>query len=244
MGKPESKNQQIKLYAGPEHECGYLADRIAISMFTDPTMPMDNYLYSQLSRLGFRRSGNHVYRPKCLGCSACWSYRVMVDDFKPNKTQRRVLKANSGLRVSLEPARIGAQDYELYEQYICLRHKDGEMYPPSFEQYSEFLFSDWCDSAFLRVTDNDKTIALMFLDCFDDGFSAVYSFFDCSEEANKKYKSLGVFLILKTIEACKKLELPYSYLGFYINNCDKMSYKIHYKPAQTFQNNSWITHDK
>ncbi|NVK21960.1 MAG: arginyltransferase [Kangiellaceae bacterium] len=237
MTDKQKDSHHIKLYAGPEHACGYLKDQTSISLFADPTLPMNNAVYSELSRLGFRRSGNHVYRPKCPNCSACWTYRVITEAFKPSKSQKRILKANQHLSVGFEPAKPSLEDYELYEHYINERHKDGDMFPPSYDQYADFLFSEWCDSALIRVKDEDKTVAIMCLDLLDDGLSAVYSFFD----SDKHYKGLGVFLILKTIALCQKLHLPYCYLGYYIQNCNKMNYKQSYKPGQVYKNNSWIT---
>lgn len=236
MGIKQEDSQQIKLYAGPEHECGYLDGKSSISVFADPSMEFDNNLYSALSRLGFRRSANHVYRPQCPSCSACWAYRVITNEFSPNKTQKRILKSNLNLNIELVPATASVKDYELYEKYINLRHHDGDMYPPSFEQYDEFLFSDWCDTLLLKACDpSDKLQGIMVLDILDDGLSAVYSFF----EPESEYKSLGVYLILQSILLCQRQQFPYCYLGYYIKNCQKMSYKESYKKAEVFVNNHW-----
>ncbi|NVJ65515.1 MAG: arginyltransferase [Gammaproteobacteria bacterium] len=241
MTDKQKDTQHIKLYAGPEHACGYLEDQTSISVFADPSMDFDNNLYSALSRLGFRRSGNHVYRPQCNACNACWTYRVISQSFTPSKSQKRILKNLSELRTELATAKANAEDYELYEKYICSRHQDGDMYPPSFQQYDEFLFSEWCDTLLLKAKDPDgNLVAVMALDILDDGLSAVYSFFDLES----RYKSLGVYLILKTIELCQRQKMPYCYLGYYIQNCGKMSYKSHYQPAEVFVNNRWQPFDK
>lgn len=241
MTDKQKDTQHIKLYAGPEHACGYLEDQTSISVFADPSMEMDNRLYSALSRLGFRRSGNHVYRPQCPSCSACWTYRVIVDEFQPSKNHRRTLKANQALKIQMTSASASADDYELYEKYICMRHKDGDMYPPSFQQYEEFLFSDWCETILLKAFDEKgKLHALMALDILDDGLSAVYSFFD----PESPFKSLGNYLVLKTIELCQQQGLPYCYLGYYIKECGKMNYKQQYRPAEVFVNNHWQKLDK
>lgn len=239
MSNKEKPTQHIRLFKGPEHACGYLDDKIAVSVFADPSLLLNNNLYSELSRQGFRRSGGHVYRPHCSGCSACWAYRVLTEEFKPSKSQRRVLRNNNQFEVSFESADCLEEDYELYEHYITHRHKDGDMYPPSKRQYSDFLFSDWCDTALLKVRDNGKLIAVICLDVMDDGLSAVYSFFDTAPQ----YKSLGVFVILKTIEQCQKFRLPYCYLGYYVKGCQKMDYKIKYKPAEVFRNKRWLSLD-
>lgn len=239
MSQKEKVTQHIRLFRGPEHACGYLDDRIAVSVFADPSILLNNDLYSELSRQGFRRSGEHVYRPHCPGCSACWAYRVLTDEFKPSRSQKRVLKQNNGFEVTLEPADCFEEDYQLYQHYISHRHKDGDMYPPSKRQYADFLFSEWCDTALLRVRDQGKLIAVICLDVMDDGLSAVYSFFDTSPS----YKSLGVFVIIKAIEHSQKMGLPFCYLGYYVQGCQKMEYKIKYRPAQVFKNNRWLSLD-
>ena len=239
MSQKEKPTQHIRLFKGPEHACGYLEDEIAVSVFADPNLLLNNKLYSELSRQGFRRSGEHVYRPQCIGCSACWAYRVLVNEFSPSKSQRRVLKSNNQFEISLEPADYSSEDYELYNHYICHRHQNGDMYPPSKQQYKDFLFSDWCDTSLLRVRDQGKLIAVICLDVLDDGLSAVYSFFD----THSRYKSLGVYLVLKTIEYCSTMQLPYCYLGYYIKGCSKMDYKIQYKPAEVFRNKRWLSLD-
>ncbi len=236
MTDKQKDTQHIKLYAGPEHACGYIDDQTSISVFADPSMDFDNNIYSALSRLGFRRSGNHVYRPQCPACSACWTYRVLTNEFKPSKSQKRILKNLTELSTELSSAKATVEDYDLYEKYISIRHKDGDMYPPSFQQYDEFLFSDWCDTLLLKAKDpKGNIVAVMALDILDDGLSAVYSFFD----PDCQYQGLGNFLILKSIELCYRQGMPYCYLGYYIKNCGKMSYKSHYRPAEVFVNNRW-----
>ncbi|WP_223668913.1 arginyltransferase [Kangiella shandongensis] len=239
MSNKQKTTQHIRLFKGPEHACGYLDDKIAVSVFADPSLLLNSELYSELSRQGFRRSGEHVYRPHCPGCSACWAYRVLADQFQPSKSQRRVLRNNCDYHVSLEPADCFEEDYQLYEHYITNRHKDGDMYPPSKRQYADFLFSEWCDTVLLKVRDGDKLVAVMCLDVLDDGLSAVYSFFDTSSD----YKSLGVFVILKSIEYCQKMRFPYCYLGYYVKGCQKMDYKVKYRPAEVFRNKRWLSLD-
>ena len=57
-----SQLQTMVFYATPEHQCSYLEEQRATTMFVDPKAKITNSVYSQLSELGFRRSGNHYYR--------------------------------------------------------------------------------------------------------------------------------------------------------------------------------------
>lgn len=228
-------SQTIQLFSGPESPCGYLPNKESRSVFIDPDIALNNSIFSELGRYGFRRSGNHVYRPQCGSCNACWSYRVLCQEFNPSKSQKRILRSNQGLTQHLELAQATEEDYKIYEKYITMRHKDGEMYPPSFEQYEDFLFSNWCESLLLKLKDKEQTVAVMCLDVLDDGLSAVYSFFDPESE----YKSLGTDLVLRSIELVKKHQQSYCYLGYFIQNCQKMSYKRNYKPAEALVSDQW-----
>ena len=120
----------LRFYATPEHDCSYLPDRQARTLFVDPRADIDRNLYSQLSELGFRRSGGHIYRPHCEQCQACISVRVPVAEFNSSKTQRRIENRNADLIVRAVPCQLTHEYYALYERYINQRHADGDMYPP------------------------------------------------------------------------------------------------------------------
>ncbi len=90
---------RLGFYATPPHECSYLSDREAITLFADPRFPKNTQLYSTLLGNGFRRSGEHLYQPYCTGCSACIPIRIPVNDFKPTRNQIRTWKRNHDLIV-------------------------------------------------------------------------------------------------------------------------------------------------
>ena len=108
-------------------------------MFVDPRQKLSIELYTQLSLLGFRRSGDHVYRPHCARCSACIASRVRVNEFQPSRTQQRINRGNADLRVERSDSILDDEAYNLYRCYIEARHADGDMYPPEREQYESFL---------------------------------------------------------------------------------------------------------
>src|SRR5690606_40585042 len=93
----------LVFFATPPHDCSYLPDREATTMFVDPRANVDKKLYSQLTALGFRRSGSHYYRPHCEHCNACVPVRLKVDQFQPDRNQRRVLRKNEDLSCRLVP---------------------------------------------------------------------------------------------------------------------------------------------
>lgn len=226
---------RIPLYLTPELPCNYLPARLARTAFVGTETPMSPELYGALMRQGFRRSGNHVYRPHCQNCQACIPVRIPVADFRPSRSQRRNFSRNADLRVAWEPAVLAEPHYRLYERYISGRHADGEMFPPDPDQANRFLLADWSQSRLLSLNLGDRPLAVLVADLASDGLSAVYSFFD-PEQASR---GLGVRAILALITQAGALGLPYVYLGYYIAACRKMNYKADYQPLEQFRDGRW-----
>ncbi len=226
---------EIKLFHTTETTCGYLEDHISSSLVVDPDIELTQELTSWFSSNGFRRSGDMIYKPTCQTCNACKSCRVVVDAFKPSKSQKRINNKCSPLTTKVRQAYFSADEYQLFEKYIILRHSDGEMFPPSLKQYESFLCKDYGFNYFLETSIDDKVIAISAFDLLDDGLSAVYTFFDPEYDS----LSLGVFSVIRLIELTKQTKLPYLYLGYWIKNCKKMSYKTKYQPMEIFDKNHW-----
>lgn len=230
-----SSLRTLVFFATPAHDCSYLPDREATTMFVDPRANIDKKLYSQLTTLGFRRSGSHYYRPHCEACNACIPVRLNVNHFQPDRSQRRVMKKNSDLECTLVPAAFSESYYQLYANYVELRHKDGDMYPPSREQFTSFLVEGATDSLFLEMRKDGVLIGLAAVDSLDDGLSAIYTVFDPDFE----HRSLGTFGVLWQIEEARRRGLPHLYLGYWIEQCRKMNYKTRFKPIEALQDGSW-----
>lgn len=232
---------ELHFFCTPAHPCSYLEGEQATTLFMDPGVIPGTTLYSQLSRQGFRRSGEYLYRPHCDHCQACIAARVRVADFHLHRRHRRILSRNRDLLVSDEPARYTREVYRLYARYINDRHADGDMYPPSEEQFTAFLISDWAETRFHCFrSPQGKLLAVAVTDQLDDGLSAVYTFFDPEHQA----RSLGVQAILWQIDAFQQQERPYLYLGYWIRQCQKMSYKSQYQPLEVFRQGRWCELDQ
>ena len=228
--------KDIQYYITPPHRCSYLDDRSARMVFIDPQQPVDQMSLSELSRQGFRRSGDFIYRPECHHCRQCLSARVPVGLFAPNSSQKRALKRNQDLRMEIRPTRQATQvHYRLYERYINQRHYDGDMYPPSREQFDKFLVESCTHSFFIEFWLADRLMCAATCDELDDGISAVYTFFDPDETA----RSLGTFAILKQIEWVKQQGKPFVYLGYWVPEAPKMSYKMQYRPLEVLLEGRW-----
>ncbi len=229
--------ESLALYIGTESACSYLPDEQSRNIFPDPNQPMTNGLYSQLIQNGFRRSGEQAYRPHCEQCSACVPVRIKVADFTPNRSQRRCLKRNGDLVVIQRPAEFVAEHYELYCRYLASRHPNGGMDKTSEEIYTRFLISNWSKTRFIELrTESDlKLLAVIVTDLVHDGGSAFYTFFDPDESQ----RSLGTYAILKQIEIIKSQGRPHLYLGYWIAQCQKMSYKTTFSALEGFDGSQW-----
>lgn len=231
-----SSLKTLIFFATPEHPCSYLEGRQATTMFVDPRAQVDKSLYSQLTELGFRRSGSHYYRPHCRGCNACIPVRIPVQQFRPDRSQRRIRKANQDLDLSLTPVRFDEEIYNLYERYINERHHDGDMYPASREQFTSFLIEGSIDGFFLEMRRDGQLIGVAVVDVLDNGMSAIYTMFEPGEEK----RSLGTYAILWQVEEACRRGLPHLYLGYWIRQCRKMNYKTRFRPLQQLINGRWV----
>ena len=226
---------ELRFFTTPEHDCSYLDGRQATTLFVDPAADIDTSTYSALSAVGFRRSGKHIYRPYCGSCTACIPVRVKVFDFSRAKKHRRIMRKNTDLVITEHKPLMTEERFELYERYITERHADGDMYPASVDQFQSFLVEGREEASFWEFRTSEKLLAVAVSDRINDGLSAIYTFFDPSESS----RSLGVFAILSLIEQCKRVNLPKLYLGYWIKDCQKMSYKTDYQPLEMFMDNQW-----
>ncbi len=232
-------NDQVKLnfFASTPEPCSYLDNRKSVSAFANPHMDMDMNTYNELIRHGFRRSGGYIYRPHCPQCQECISVRIPVKAHRYSRNEKRVIRRNSDLRISVMPSRYRDEHFDLYRRYINSRHNDGSMANPNKSDNHRYLICDCTDTLFYEYRLNRILIAVAVCDLTDTGLSAVYTFFD-PDHADR---SLGHFAILNQIHETRLRDLDYLYLGYWIRNCNKMSYKRRYRPLEAYLRDQWIT---
>lgn len=222
-----------------EHPCSYL-DEQAQSLFVHPDFMLTRGVYAQLLAQGFRRSGPHVYRPNCPSCSACVPVRLPVDAFVPDRSQKRILAKNAATSAVLKAAVFERQHYALYQRYQKARHPGGGMDELNPGKYLEFLRSDWCKTFFAEFSIGGELAAVAVVDQAGKALSAVYTFFD----PRFSDYSPGVYAVLWQIQHAQELGLDFVYLGYWIENCRKMSYKSRYRPIQALINGQWRQYEK
>jgi arginyl-tRNA--protein-N-Asp/Glu arginylyltransferase len=231
-----SNMKNIRFYITPPHPCSYLDDRSARMVFIDPIRTLNISTFSELSRQGFRRSGDFIYKPECQHCRQCLSSRIPAERFEFASKYRRILNHNKDLRMAIRPtSHATVIHYHLYARYIEERHADGDMYPPTREQFDKFLVTGGVDSFFLEFWLHDRLMVVATCDPLDDGISAVYTFFDPDE--NKR--SLGTFSILQQIKWASSHNLDFVYLGYWVPQAEKMRYKSNFLPLEVLLDGHW-----
>lgn len=232
-------NDHVKLnfFASTPEACSYLENRKAVSAFANPHTDMDMATYNDLIQHGFRRSGGYIYRPHCPSCRECVSVRVPVKQHRYSRNELRTIKHNSDISIVGLRGKYREEHFELYQKYINNRHGDGSMANPGKSEYHRFLICDWTETVFFEFRLGRQLIAVAATDVMSTGLSAVYTFFD----PDYKSRSLGHFAILSQMDLARSRDLDYLYLGYWIKNCNKMSYKKRYRPLEGYINDQWIS---
>ena len=230
--------RQLPFFLTAPTPCPYLEGRLERKIFTRVDSEQTAHLNNILTHAGFRRSQSILYRPACELCSACKSARIPVSEFKPSRTQRRVHKRNDDLLRLPRPAEAMPEQFALLSRYLNARHSDGDMAGMDFFDFASMVEDGSEQTELVEYRDSrGQLIACVLVDRLIDGFSLVYSFF--APERTKD--SLGAYIILDHIERAKAENLPYLYLGYWVQGSPKMDYKAQYKPLEVLDPEGWRT---
>lgn len=225
----------LQFYATAPYPCSYLDTQQARSQVATPPHLVTVDTYSQLIRQGFRRSGLFTYRPYCDSCQACVPVRLAVDQFHPNRSQRRAWTNHGSLQVRERPLAFDAAHYALYQRYQQCRHAGGGMDEDGSEQYGQFLLQSYVDTRLIEFSENGVLRMVSIIDVLDDGLSSVYTFYDPAVA----HASYGTYNIIWQAQQCQANQLPYLYLGYWIAESKKMAYKARFRPLQALLDGRW-----
>ncbi|BBK32569.1 arginine-tRNA-protein transferase [Stella humosa] len=216
--------------------CPYLDGRMERKVLTEIAGPTAASLYNGLSRAGFRRSHHLAYRPACAGCTACVPVRVAARQFVPSRNLRRLARLSPDLVAAEEPARASGEQYRLFSRYQRSRHAESDMASMTYGDYRAMVEDSPIETRLLTLRDPaGQLVAACLADRLDDGYSAVYSYFD----PDQPRRSLGTLLVLRLVEQAVSQDLPYVYLGYWIADSRKMAYKVRFQPLESLGPTGW-----
>lgn len=233
--KPESQGL-LHFYRSGPMPCPYIPGRIERKLFARLAGPDVAELNSALSRAGFRRSHDIIYRPVCPNCRACVAVRIPVALFEPNRTMRRVLAINANLVARERPAKATEEDFRLFLDYQRIRHDGSDMARMTRSEFTTMIEEGNAATSLFEFRDAENRLTgVMLTDRLEDGFSAVYSYYD----AVQTRRSLGTYMILALISQARREGLPFVYLGYWIRESRKMSYKSRFRPLEMLMPGGW-----
>ncbi len=231
-----------QFYVTAPQPCPYLEGRFERKLFTALQGDNAERLNDALSKQGFRRSQNVLYRPSCAECSACLSARIRVADFTPNKSQRRTLRRNDYLRRDATSPWATEDQYALFRRYLDSRHADGGMADMDIFEFAAMIEETPVKSRVVEYSAppapgemRRKLTAVCLTDVLDDGLSMVYSFYS----PDKRGDSLGTYIILDHVEIARTAGLPYVYLGYWVPGSRKMGYKAGFGALDIYKHGRW-----
>ncbi|WP_343082084.1 arginyltransferase [Ostreiculturibacter nitratireducens] len=231
-----------QFYVTAPQPCPYLDGRAERKLFTALQGEPAPRLNDALSKQGFRRSQNVLYRPSCAECTACLSARIRVADFQPSRSQRRTLKRNAHLRREATSPWATEEQYALFRRYLDSRHADGGMADMDVFEFAAMIEETPVKSRVVeyslppeRSERRRELKAVCLTDVLDDGLSMVYSFYDPDQASD----SLGTYIILDHVELARSSGLPYVYLGYWVPGSRKMGYKSNFNALEIYKGGRW-----
>jgi leucyl-tRNA---protein transferase len=231
-----------QFYVTAPQPCPYLSGRVERKLFTALQGDHAIQLNDALSKQGFRRSQNVLYRPSCTECTSCYSARIRVKDFKSSRGQRRILKRNSHLTREASTPWATEDQYQLFRSYLEARHSDGGMADMDIFEFAAMIEETPVRSRVVEYyrdaesgSGRRELSAVCLTDVLDDGLSMVYSFFEPESQGN----SPGTFIILDHVEIARAADLPYVYLGYWVPGSQKMGYKANFAAVELFIDGEW-----
>ncbi|HYC78900.1 MAG TPA: arginyltransferase [Planctomycetota bacterium] len=210
---------------GPAHPCPYLPARDARFAYA-VRMPDGADGFVRLLDAGFRRSGLYVYRTACGACRACRPLRLPVDDFRPNRSQRRALAMNSDLDIRVGRPAFDPERLDLFQRYLAARH-DGQMSGDA-EEIEAGLYRSPVDTLELTARKDGALKVVGIIDAAPSLLSLVYCAFDPAE----KRRSLGAAFVQWTLALASSLGMSHVHLGYWVDGSDTMHYKTRFRPHE------------
>lgn len=233
---------KLRFYLTEPQPCPYLENKLERKLFAPLIGNNAADVNDELSANGFRRSQNVAYRPQCPGCTACTATRIASQNYEPSRRDRRIMRRNASLRRAIKPALATQEQFGVFRQYVTERHSEGGMAEMDALDFASMVEDSTVRTQIIEYwgedEDGDNELrAVCLTDVMADGLSMVYSFFDPTYSSD----SLGRFMVLDHVEIVRALGLPHLYLGYWVEGCQKMTYKAEFPATEMLINGKWRT---
>ncbi|MEE2955161.1 MAG: arginyltransferase [Pseudomonadota bacterium] len=238
MNDSSNIHLEKQFVATPALPCPYIPGQTERKLVTELVTKKAVDFYEELSQIGFRRSHGLAYKPICPNCNSCVPVRIRVGDFKWTRTFRRMMKQNVDLLSKDMVAHATIEQYNLFNRYQRFRHTGGEMATMAFRDFQAMVEHSPIETRIIEFRDiHEDLVGVMLADRQKDALSAVYSVFD----PRIKKRGLGTYMVLWMVKRAEELKLSYIYLGYWVKESSKMSYKERFRPLEGFTTKGWKT---
>ncbi len=246
----EDRKSKIKMHLMPDGELSIkiLKDYGIDDIRSDYAQML---LYNSYLLQGYRRSGNLIYLNECEHCKECIPIRIDTSKYVFSKNERYLMRKNSDIKcVFTHKAQYFYTNDKVDLLYLySKRHDENKNWSETRCDlaYLNGCYDQWkmdytLHSSYAGVRNMDyyidgKLAGCSVLDFTGEALSSNYFYYDTDPAIMKR--SLGTYSILNEIEFCKKHNIKYYYLGYWIKDCRKMSYKARFKPHELLIDNDW-----
>lgn len=213
-----------------DYECAYLPNK-SVRMNYKHIEEATQAYNSALIHRGWRRFGCYYFHPICNGCNECKSVRIDVNNFTLRKSQKKSIKRNKETQIIIQKPSLSQAHIDLYNKYHAYKHvKDDwshrNISPREYrENFVEGAHEFGKEVLYLK---DDKLIGVDLIDILDDGISSIYFYYD----PDYPELSLGTYSLLYQVELAKVLDLPWIYLGYWVDGCKAFAYKPKFQPLE------------
>lgn len=222
----------IAHFLTPEGRCSYLPDRLW-QLEYEIVRELTAAEYAERMAQGWRRFGRALFRPQCRACNACQSLRVDVAAFVPNRSQERAWQRNQGeVTVIIADPGVSRAKLRLYDRFHTFQSAQ-KGWPLHAPKDADDYYSSFVDNPFPTLEWSyylgKRLIGVGYVDDLPGCLSAIYFFYD----PEHRERSLGVFNVLSILAYARSRQIPYVYLGYFVEGCGSLEYKANYQPNQT-----------
>jgi arginine-tRNA-protein transferase len=229
------KNNELLIKSSFEFPCSYIEGKLERRLCVSIIQPNSNQIISELTKKGFRRNYNHMYLPSCRDCNSCIPSRINIKKFVFSKSNKRNIKNNNDLML-IENKKYSENRYSLFRKYCEIRHEKGLMKKMTENEFINFFHKSINQTKIFDLIDSKGVLyGSILLDVLNDGYSAVYSFFN----PNLKKRGLGKNIILQTINKLKKENSDFLYIGYWIKESENMKYKSSFNNVEYLTTGTW-----